>query len=183
MNILIAQANQALSSLPPPTADQPPVSPAQPPGSAPPSDTQLPGTNAELPPGPGDLPIDDLANEIPELTPAEIATAAGIAGGTALLGSLLMLGASGVRREEALQAIRDLLRGQVPEDPFEAWKRKYEALGWKYNEKNGVATFDPVDGARNEGGEIYSAERGGFVRPASRDTACPAAAAARRRRQ
>ena len=137
------------------------------------ADTQLPGTNAELPPGPGDLPIDDLANEIPELTPAEIATAAGIAGGTALLGSLLMLGASGVRREEALQAIRDLLRGQVPEDPFEAWKRKYEALGWKYNEKNGVATFDPVDGARNEGGEIYSAERGGFVRPASETPAPP----------
>jgi hypothetical protein len=169
-NVLVTQANQALSSLPLPTADQPPVSPAQPPGSA---DTQLPGTNAELPPEPGDLPIDDLANEIPELTPAEIATAAGIAGGTALLGSLLMLGASGVRREEALQAIRDLLRGQVPEDPFEAWKRKYEALGWKYNEKNGVATFDPVDGARNEGGDIYSAERGGFVRPAAETPPVP----------
>ncbi len=100
-----------------------------------------------------------------DLTPAEIATAAGLAGGTALLGSLLMLGASGVRREEAIAAIRDLLRGHLPEDPYEAWKRRYEGLGWKYIEKDGVATFDPVDGARNEGGEIYSAERGGFVRP------------------
>ena len=73
-NVLVTQANQALSSLPLPTADQPPVSAAQPPGSAGPlADTQLPETNAELPPGPGDLPIDDLANEIPELTPAEIA--------------------------------------------------------------------------------------------------------------
>ena len=168
LNVLVAQANQALASLPPPDADQPPVSAAQPPGSvAPPADTQRPETNVELPPEPGELPIDDLAIEIPELTPAEIATAAGIAGGTALLGSLLMLGATGVRREEALQAIRDLLRGHVPEDPFEAWKRKYEALGWKYSERNGVATFDPVDGARNEGGEVYSAERGGFVRTAS----------------
>ncbi len=176
-NILIAQANQALASLPPPTADQPPVSAAQPPGSAGPlADTQLPETNAELPPGPGDMSIDDLADEIPELTPAEIAVAAGIAGGTALLGSLLMLGASGVRRDEAIAAIRDLLRGHLPEDPYEAWKRKYEALGWKYSEKNGVGTFDPVEGARNEGGEIYSAENGGFVAARSRDATRPAAA-------
>ncbi|MFH1873367.1 MAG: hypothetical protein ABIG36_22420, partial [Pseudomonadota bacterium] len=172
--MLVTQANLALSSRPPPGADQSPVSVAQPPGSADtPADTQLPETNAELPPDPGELPVDDLANEIPELTPAEIATAAGIAGGTALLGSLLLLGASGVRREEALQAIRDLLRGQVPEDPFETWKRKYEALGWKYRENNGVATFDPVDGARNESGEIYSAERGGFVRPVSETPPAP----------
>lgn len=120
----------------------------------PPSETET----ASEPPG-----LTDLAES--GLTPAEIAAVSAIAGGAALLGSLLMLGATGVRREEALQAIRDLLRGQVPEDPFEVWKRKYEALGWKYSEKNGVATFDPVDGARNEGGEIYSAERGGFVRP------------------
>ncbi|MDO8399124.1 MAG: hypothetical protein Q7T45_15025, partial [Bradyrhizobium sp.] len=108
-----------------------------------------------------------------ELTPAEIAAVLVIAGGAALLGSLTMLGATGVRREEALQAIRDLLRGRMPEDPFEAWKRKYEALGWKYSEKGGVATFDPVDGARNEGGEIYSAERGGFVRPTDETPAPP----------
>jgi hypothetical protein len=55
----------------------------------------------------------------------------------------------------------------------QAWKRKYEALGWKYGEKNGVATFDPVDGARNEGGEIYSAERGGFVRPEAETPVVP----------
>ncbi|MDO8399123.1 MAG: hypothetical protein Q7T45_15020 [Bradyrhizobium sp.] len=125
------------------------------------NDTEQPPSEAEA-----ESPVSDL-------TPAEIATAAGLAGGTALLGSLLMLGATGVRREEAIAAIRDLLRGRVPEDPFEAWKRKYEALGWKYREKNGVATFDPVDGARNEGGEIYSAERGGFVRPVSETPPAP----------
>ncbi|MFH1345720.1 MAG: hypothetical protein ABIL01_31610, partial [Pseudomonadota bacterium] len=172
LNILVAQANQALASLP--AADKPPVSAGPPPGPAStPADGQLPRTSAELSPDPGEVPIDDLAIEIPELTPAEIATAAGIAGGTALLGSLLMLGATGVRREEALQAIHDLLRGQVPEDPFEAWKRKYEELGWKYSEKDGVATFDPVDGARNEGGDIYSAERRGFVRTAGGTPAPP----------
>ncbi|WP_305322717.1 hypothetical protein, partial [Bradyrhizobium sp.] len=128
----------------------------------PPSDT----VTALEPPGPADQTQS-------ELTPAEIATVSALAGGTALLGSLLMLGATGVRRDEAMQAIRDLLRGRVPEDPFEAWKRKYEALGWKYSQKNGVATFDPVDGARNEGGEIYSAERGGFVRPVSETPPAP----------
>ncbi|MDP3689480.1 hypothetical protein [Bradyrhizobium sp.] len=118
-------------------------------------------------------PEAETESAVSDLTPAEIATAAGIAGGAALLGSLLMLGATGVRREEAIAAIRDLLRGRVPEDPFEAWKRKYEALGWKYSEKNGVATFDPVDGSRNEGGETYSAERGGFVRPVSETPPAP----------
>ena len=107
------------------------------------------------------------------LTPAEIAAVSALAGGTALLGSLLMLGASGVRRDEVLQAIRDLLRGRLPEDPYEAWKRKFEALGWRYSEKDGVGTFDPVDGARNEGGEIYSAERGGFVGPTAETTIVP----------
>jgi hypothetical protein len=160
--VLVKQANEALSSLPPPTSDQPPASSAQPPSSAnDPADTRLPEANIELPP---DSTVDEIAVTIPELTPAEIAAAAGLAGGTALLGSLLMLGASGVRREEAIAAIRDLLRGHLPEDPYEAWKRKYAALGWEYSEKDGVGTFDPVEGARNEGGEVYSAARGGFVR-------------------
>ena len=113
----------------------------------------------------------------------ETGGAIAITGGLAALASLLMLQTAGVSRRDAFDAGSDLLRGHVPEDPFEAWKRKYEALGWKYSEKNGVATFDPVDGARNEGGEIYSAERGGFVRPVERDAGRPAAAAARRRRQ
>ncbi|MFZ2158887.1 MAG: hypothetical protein WAV72_22595, partial [Bradyrhizobium sp.] len=128
----------------------------------PPSETET----ASEPPGPADQTESGL-------TPAEIAAVSAIAGGAALLGSLTMLGATGVRREEALQAIRGLLRGHVPEDPFEAWKRKYEALGWKYSEKGGVATFDPVDGARNEGGEIYSAERGGFTRPVGNTPQAP----------
>ena len=109
------------------------------------------------------VPADAVA-DLP-FTPAELATAAGLAGGTALVGSLLLLGVSGVRRDEVIEAIRDLLRGRLPEDPFEAWKKKYEALGWRYSEKSGVATFDPVDGARNEAGEVYSSACGGFVTP------------------
>jgi len=103
----------------------------------------------------------------------ETGGAIAITGGLATLASLLMLQAAGVSRRDALDAGRDLLRGQLPEDPYEAWKRKYEAMGWKYSEKNGVATFDPVDGARNEGGEIYSAERGGFVRPVAETAVAP----------
>ncbi|MDP1869694.1 MAG: hypothetical protein Q8L13_25565 [Bradyrhizobium sp.] len=94
----------------------------------------------------------------------ETGGAIAITGGLAALASLLMLQTAGVSRRDAFDAGSELLRGHLPEDPFEAWKRKYEALGWKYSQKNGVAIFDPADGARNEGGEIYSAERGGFVR-------------------
>ena len=140
------------------------------------TDQGVPGGDPSTPVTPSDAAATDggaVNAGANELTDAEIATAAGIAGGAALLGSLLMLGATGVRREEAIAAIRDLLRGHVPEDPYQAWKRKYEALGWKYSEKNGVATFDPVDGARNEGGEIYSVERGGFVRPAGETPPAP----------
>jgi hypothetical protein len=103
----------------------------------------------------------------------EVGGAIAITGGLAALASLLMLQTAGVSRRDALDAGSDLLRGRVPEDPYEAWKRKYEALGWKYSEKNGVANFDPVDGARNEGGEVYSAERGGFVRTTGETPAPP----------
>ncbi len=103
----------------------------------------------------------------------ETGGAIAITGSLAALASLLMLQTAGVSRRDAFDAGRDLLRGRVPEDPYQAWKRKYEALGWKYSEKGGVATFDPVDGARNEGGEIYSAERGGFVRTASDTPVAP----------
>ncbi|MDO9295246.1 hypothetical protein, partial [Bradyrhizobium sp.] len=103
----------------------------------------------------------------------ETSGAIAITGSLAALASLLMLRTAGVSRRDAFDAGSGLLRGHVPEDPFDAWKRKYEALGWKYSEKGGVATFDPVDGARNEGGEIYSAERGGFVRPVSETPPAP----------
>ncbi|MCW5686954.1 MAG: hypothetical protein KIT76_00255 [Pseudolabrys sp.] len=132
------------------------------------------GTSASTAAPPGSEPPTEAENEPEtpeateqsdsELTPAEIAAVSALAGGAALLGSLTMFGMTGVRREEVLQSIRDLLRGRLPEDPYDVWRRKYEALGWKYSEKDGVGTFDPVDGARNEAGEIYSAERGGFVR-------------------
>lgn len=164
LDILEGQANRALQPSSPPVR-QPPV--AQPPVTATPP--LSPGDVVTVAPPGSELPTEieqppPTEETVGELTPAEIAAVSALAGGAALLGSLTMFGVTGVRREEVLQSIRDLLRGHLPEDPFESWKRKYEALGWKYSEKNGVATFDPVEGARNEAGEIYSAERGGFVR-------------------
>jgi hypothetical protein len=148
---------------PPPRSVTPPVSNER----APPQATQEP-TPVEIQQpdaSPDELPptLEETIADLP-FTPEELATAAGLAGGTALIGSLLLMGATGVRRDEVIAAIRDLLRGHRPEDPFEAWKRKYEVLGWRYSEKNGVATFDPVDGARNEAGEVYSSASGGFVK-------------------
>jgi hypothetical protein len=148
---------------PPPTSVTPPVSNERAPPKATheptPVDIQQPDVLPDdMPPTP-----DERIADLP-FTPEELATAAGLAGGAGLVGSLLLLGASGVRRDEVVEAIRDLLRGRLPADPFDAWKKKYEALGWRYSEKNGVATFDPVDGARNEAGEVYSSARGGFVK-------------------
>ncbi len=113
----------------------------------------------------GDSSSTDNDSSIPEFTPAELAAASSLAGGAALVGALMLMGMSGVGREDIVQAIRDLLRGHVPADSFDAWKQKYEALGWQYNVKDGVATFDPVDGCRNEEGLIWSSQKGAFIRP------------------
>lgn len=171
LDVLEAQAVRALSARPPATASQPPVTQTQPPVTPPviTAPPLSPGDLATVPP-PDSEPPTEIEQPPPteetdgELTPAEIAAVSALAGGAALLGSLTMFGVTGVRRQEVLDSIRDLLRGRLPEDPYDAWRRKYEALGWKYSEKNGVGTFDPVEGARNEAGEVYSAERGGFVR-------------------
>lgn len=117
----------------------------------------------------GDSSPSDNDSSIPEFTPAELATASSLAGGAALVGALLLMGVSGVGREDVVQAIRDLLRGHVPVDSFDDWKQKYEALGWKYNVKKGVATFDPVDGCRNEDGLVWSSQKGAFIRPDAPD--------------
>ncbi|MRR15542.1 MAG: hypothetical protein EG826_03680 [Deltaproteobacteria bacterium] len=116
-------------------------------------------------PGAGDSSPTGDGRSIPEFTPAQLAAASSLAGGAALVGALLLMGVSGVGREDVVQAIRDLLRGSIPADSFDAWKQKYEALGWKYNVTKGVATFDPVDGCRNEEGLIWSSQKGAFVRP------------------
>jgi hypothetical protein len=153
-----------------------------PPPPSPTADTNVPGETTPDSDTPEETPTDaeqpaeptGLADVAPELTPAEIAAVSGLAGGSALLGSLLLLGASGTRREEVLESIRELLRGRLPEDPFEAWKRKYEALGWAYSERGGVATFDPVDGARNEAGEVFSSATGRFEPADGTPTQMPA---------
>jgi hypothetical protein len=142
---------EALADIP---AAPPPVSTSEPDSGVPPAnpDTDVDAPDKEITPTPGD-----------ELSAEELATATGLAGGAALVGALGLMGLTGTRREDVIAAIRDLLRGKVPESPFDAWKRKYEALGWRYSEKNGVATFDPIEGARNEAGEVYDAASGRFL--------------------
>jgi hypothetical protein len=154
----------------PPSATAPPAPPpdasADAPATPPPDSTSEPDPASPPATPETDVGILDEETSAPpagELTAEEIATAAGLAGGAALVGALGMMGLTGTRREDVIAAIRDLLRGKVPESPFDAWKRKYEALGWRYSEKNGVATFDPADGARNEAGEVYDAATGRFL--------------------
>jgi hypothetical protein len=149
---------------PPPdaSADKPADTPAAPP----PVSTDEPDSEPPLATPETDVETTDQENTARpegELTPEELATAAGLAGGAALVGALGMMGLTGTRRENIVSAIRDLLRGRAPESAFDAWKQKFEALGWRYSEKNGVATFDPVDGARNEAGEVYDAATGRFL--------------------
>ncbi len=179
LDILAQQAEQALAAVrtggtspSPPTSVSPPREQTEAPPrpdatlsgeTAPPANENADATSDPSPPMSEETPSATDQATAEELTPAEIAAVSGLAGGAALLGSLMLAGVAGVRREDVIASIRDLLRGKS-EDPFEAWKRKYDALGWKYSEKDGVATFDPVEGARNETGEIYSRERGGFVR-------------------
>jgi hypothetical protein len=163
LDTLETAVNQAVSggASPPPT----PGAVTKPPTRQPPRDDRARPETAP-PPEPPTINVEPPQDAVADLpfTPTELATAAGLAGGAALVGSLLLLGVSGVRRDEVIESIRDLLRGRLPDDPYEAWKKKYEALGWRYSEKNGVATFDPVEGARNEAGEIYSGAKGGFVK-------------------
>ncbi len=114
-------------------------------------------------------------------TTAAILTAAGAAaaGGLAGFGAWLMLGQMGVGRREALEGLGDLLRGRLPDDGFDAWKAKYQALGWTYREENGIAVFDPPPGyaepppmavpGHHDGdvspqtGEVWSDEDGGWI--------------------
>lgn len=179
LDVLEAAIKAAVADLPdtpvrrPGAGDgRPTVSPPETP--MPPLDTSRPEPEATAPPQDTDAPPQDGTSEtdMPQglpLTPAELATAAGVAGGAALIGSLMMLGASGIRREEALEALRDLLRGRLPADGFAEWKQKYEAMGWHYREQNGTALFEPpesaqrTDGDVNARGEVWSSLSGGFV--------------------
>jgi hypothetical protein len=93
------------------------------------------------------------------------------AGLTALGAGLMMLG-TGVKPGEVIDGVKELFTDSTVdtpppaiEDDFEQWKRDYENRGWRYSESNGVAEFEPVEGATNESGWTYSEERGGFVPP------------------
>lgn len=103
-------------------------------------------------------------------TPQEAAAAAALAStclalGLSGLAALLLQVRAGYPRSQALADLMNALKGRLPPDPFEAWKAKYKALGWRYGESNGVAQFEPVAGSRNEQGWIYDAEQGAFVAP------------------
>jgi hypothetical protein len=138
----------------------------------------------------GNVPYDGSQGVPPADMPAnpeawsetEVAVATGVGttlgAGVAGLGAWLMLGQIGVGRREAFEDMGGLLRGQLPDDGFDAWKAKHQALGWKYVEENGIARFIPPDQApvsppierpSQDGdvnpatGEIWSAEDGGWV--------------------
>jgi hypothetical protein len=117
-----------------------------------------------------------------EWSETEVAVATGVGttlgAGVAGLGAWLMIGQIGVSRREALESLSGLLRGQLPDDGFDDWKAKYQALGWKYVEENGIARFEPPDQAQppplagrpHQDGdvnpatdEVWSAEDGGWV--------------------
>ena len=150
------------------------------------TDQGVPGGDPSTPVTPSDTAATD-GGEVNaganELTDAEIATAAGIAGGAALLGSLLMLGATGVRREEASQAIRDLLRGQRAGGPVRGVEAQVRGAGLEVQreERRGDLRSGgrcPQRGRRDLFGGARRLRAAG-----ERDAARPAAAAARRRRQ
>lgn len=98
-----------------------------------------------------------------------------VSGLTALGAGLMMLG-TGVSPREVIDGVRELFTGtsdapqsEVPppliDDDFERWKRDYESRGWRYTERDGVAEFEPVEGATNESGWTYSEGSGSFEPP------------------
>ncbi|TLP48689.1 hypothetical protein FDK21_03250 [Cohaesibacter sp. CAU 1516] len=52
-----------------------------------------------------------------------------------------------------------------PIDQFDAWQQDFKDRGWRYSEKDGVAEFEPQEGARDEKGWVYSEEKGDFLPP------------------
>lgn len=136
-----------------------------------------PGSGADALTNPGTPGSGPSTSEV-ALTAAGAAAAGGIAG----VGAWLMLGQAGVGRREALDAMGDLLRGNLPSDGFEDWKAKYEGLGWTYREENGIAYFEPppdaiatppppeIDWPQHRDGdvnpdtdEVWSEEDGGWI--------------------
>jgi hypothetical protein len=111
-----------------------------------------------------------------EVSPATTALGTLAVGGLTALGAGLMMLGTGVTPRDVIDGVQEWIGGSpgpppakasppVIEDDFERWKRNYESRGWRYAEKDGVAEFEPVEGATNESGWTYSEERGGFVPP------------------
>ena len=96
----------------------------------------------------GEVPSDTADDTDARTGPSPEAIAAGAvaAGAVAGLGAWLMSGQAGIGRRETFEGLADLLAGRLPDDGFDAWKAKYEAMGWRYREENGVAVFDPPEG-------------------------------------
>lgn len=94
--------------------------------------------------------------------------------GLSTLAALMLQIRAGLPRTQMLADLLKSLRGQIPPDPFDAWKKKYTSLGWRYSEANGVASFEPVAGARNDQGWIYDPARKDFVPPDGASPSGPA---------
>ncbi len=85
--------------------------------------------------------------------------------GIAALAAFLSMVQSGTSPLQAYGEVARLLRGESPPDPYVAWRAKYSALGWKYEEEGGVARFVPVEGSRDEQGRLYDPVSGTFRTP------------------
>lgn len=67
--------------------------------------------------------------------------------------------------EEPTQTQPPQESSEPPKDDYEAWWNKYNSMGWRFTQKDGEATFEPVDGAVDDNGWTYSSAAGGFVPP------------------
>lgn len=139
------------------------------------AETEPPAVSTDSPPTEQPPPAITETPPTPDDVEFAAAAAAGALGSATLLGlaSLLMMRGNGVGAAQVMLQLGNLMRGQAPPDPFEAWKNKYTDLGWRYTQENGIARFEPVAGARNDQGWPYDPEKGAFVSPSPEPLAPP----------
>ncbi len=118
--------------------------------------------------------LPDESDEIATTVTNAVGTAL-VTGMTALGAGLMMLG-MGVTPREVVEGVQELFTSSPPQpspeasvplwdDEFERWKQDFSSRGWSYSEKDGVAEFEPVEGATNESGWTYSQKEGAFLPP------------------
>ena len=118
------------------------------------------------------LPVesDDIAATVVNAVATALVT-----GMTALGAGLMMIGL-GVTPREVVEGVQELFTSPPPQpspeaapprcdEEFERWKQDFASRGWRYSERDGVAEFEPVEGATNESGWIYSQKEGAFKPP------------------